>query len=76
MAYYCSSRGFVSDGPIVNDWRWENGARITGDKWYVASTEQYRVKLSVESEVPITDIMIYDGPVLLRRFAQKSLRSL
>ncbi len=66
--YWGSSRGFVSDGPVVTDWRCANSARSTDGKWYVPSTEQYRVKLSVESEVPINDIKIYDGPTLFRRF--------
>jgi len=45
-----------------------NDAQITGGKWWLPGTEQYRVKLAVRSESAITDIRIYDGPVLLRRF--------
>jgi hypothetical protein len=63
-----SGVSFVSDGPLVTDWRCENEDRDTFGAWYLASTEQYRVKLSVESASPISDIKIYDGPKLLQRF--------
>jgi len=66
--YYGSYRGFASDGPVVTDWRVVNGCRNSGGKWWLPGTERYRVKLSVHSAVPITDIKIQDGPVLLRRF--------
>lgn len=48
--YFGSWRGFVSNGPVVTDWRCANACRTTGSKWHVPSTERYRVKLSVESE--------------------------
>lgn len=67
-SYYGSHRGFVSDGPLVTDWRAINDSRITGGKWWLPGTEQYRVKLAVNSTVAITDIRIYDGPTLFRRF--------
>ncbi len=67
-AYYSSFYGFVSDGPIVTDWHATNEARITGGKWWQPGTERYRVHLSVHSTAPITDIRIYDGPFLFRRF--------
>jgi hypothetical protein len=67
-SYYGSHRGFVSDGPVVTDWRAMNETRITGGKWWLPGTEQYRVKLAVRSTAPITDIAIYDGPRLFRRF--------
>ena len=60
--------GFVSDGPIVTDWHTANETRVTGGKWWLPGTEKYRVRLSVHSTVPITDIKIYDGPFLFRRF--------
>jgi hypothetical protein len=67
--YFGSQFGFISDGPVVTDWRGSNNGRSAGSKWYVPGTEQYRIKLSVHSAVPITDISIYDGPKLFRRFA-------
>jgi hypothetical protein len=67
-SYYGSWQGFVSDGPIVTDWRMFNATRNSGEQWYLPSTERYRVKLSVRSEVPIRDIKIYDGPHLFARF--------
>lgn len=67
-SYYGSWRGFVSDGPIVTDWRAVNGSRLSGAKWWAPGTEQYRVRLSVRSTAAVTDVRIYDGPVLLRRF--------
>lgn len=67
-AYLGSSMGFVSDGPLVTDWRCHNATRVSGGKWYLPSTERYRVKLSVRSEEAVTDIKIYDGPWLFRRF--------
>ncbi|MHB9022575.1 MAG: PHP domain-containing protein [Armatimonadota bacterium] len=66
--YYSSYVGFISDGPLVTDWRAYNETRVTGGKWWLPGTEQYRVKLAVNSTSPITDIKIYDGPVLARRF--------
>lgn len=66
--YYGSYYGFVSDGPIVTDWHTANETRVTGGKWWLPGTEVYRVKLSVHSAAAITDIRIYDGPVLFRRF--------
>jgi len=66
--YYGSWMGFVSDGPVVTDWRCYNGSRGTGGKWYLASTEKYRIKLGVHSDEAITDIKIYDGPQLFLRF--------
>jgi hypothetical protein len=66
--YYSSWRGFVSDGPVVTDWRAMNASRQSGGRWWASGTEQYRLKLSVRSGAPITDVRIYDGPVLLRRF--------
>ena len=66
--YYGSWRGFVSDGPRVTDWRAVNASRQSGGKWWAPGTEQYRLKLSVRSTAPLTDVRIYDGPVLLRRF--------
>lgn len=66
--YYGSWRGFVSDGPVVTDWRAVNASRLSGAKWWAPGTEQYRVKLSVRSAAAIADVRIYDGPVLLRRF--------
>jgi hypothetical protein len=66
--YFGGYRGFMSDGPLVTDWRAVNGCRITGGKWWLPGTEQYQVKLSVHSAAAITDIAIYDGPVLYRRF--------
>ena len=65
--YFASSRSFVSEGPLVIDWRCENAFRTSGGKWYAPSTEQYRIKLSVESAAPIKDIKIYDGPLLVHR---------
>lgn len=67
LNYYGSYRGFVSDGPLVTDWRAHNETRVTGGKWWLPGTEQYRVKLAVHSTAPITDIRIYDGPRLFRR---------
>lgn len=67
--YYASFRGFASDGPIVTDWRAFNETRVTGGQWWVPGTEQYRLKLSVRSSAPITDVKIWDGPRLFRRFA-------
>lgn len=72
--YYGSNRGFISDGPIVTDWRCYNDGRIAGDKWFLPSTERYRLKLSVQSsapEVTINDIKFYDGPWLFRRYCPK-----
>ncbi len=66
--YFGSFTGFASDGPLITDWRCHNATRVSGGKWYVPSTERYRIKLSVRSEEPITDIKIYDGPFLFRRF--------
>ncbi|MBI2193187.1 MAG: hypothetical protein HYU36_14500 [Planctomycetes bacterium] len=68
LNYYGSSRGFVSDGPRVTDWRACNQNRITGGSWWLPGTEQYRVKLAVRSDAAITDVRIHDGPTLLRRF--------
>lgn len=67
-SYYGSWRGFVSDGPLVTDWRAVNGSRNSGAKWWAPGTEQYRVKLSTRSTAAITEVSIYDGPALLRRF--------
>ena len=67
--YYSSWRGFVSDGPLVTDWRAINASRQSGGRWWAPGTEQYRLKLSVHSAAPITDIRIYDGPVLLWPFS-------
>ena len=66
--YYGSLYGFASDGPIVTDWHAANETRNTGGKWWLPGTEKYRVRLSVRSAAPITDIKIYDGPNLFRRF--------
>ena len=66
--YYGSYYGFVSDGPIVTDWHTYNETRNTGGKWYLPGSERFRVKLSVHSTAAITDIKIYDGPYLFRRF--------
>ena len=68
LAYYGSYRGFVSDGPIVTDWRAVNNTRISGGKWWLPGTERYRVKLAVRSDALVTDVRIYDGPTLFRRF--------
>ena len=62
---------FVSDGPVITDWRQYNACRDSHPKWFLPSTEQYRVKLSVESKVPINDIKIYDGQTLFRRYCPK-----
>jgi hypothetical protein len=67
-SYYGSWRGFVSDGPIVTDWRAVNASRLSGAKWWAPGTEQYRVRLSARSAAAIADVRIYDGPALLRRF--------
>jgi hypothetical protein len=67
-SYYGSWRGFASDGPIVTDWRAVNGSRLSGAKWWQPGTERYRVRLSVRSTAAISDVCIYDGPVLVRRF--------
>ena len=69
--YYGSWRGFASEGPLVTDWRKSNGTRNSGEKWYLPSTERYRIKLSVQSDAPIHDIRIYDGPYLFRRYCPK-----
>ncbi|MGD0089946.1 MAG: hypothetical protein ABSE73_08505 [Planctomycetota bacterium] len=69
--YLASSRGFASDGPLVTDWRAVNGTRISGGKWWLAGTEQYRVRLSVHSRSAITEVCIYDGPRLFRRFCPR-----
>ncbi|MBU4365894.1 MAG: hypothetical protein L6437_10230 [Kiritimatiellae bacterium] len=72
--YYGSARGFVSDGPVVTDWRCYNDGRIAGEKWYLPTSERYRLKLSVQSsapEVTINDIKFYDGPYLFRRYCPK-----
>ncbi len=66
--YQSSFRGFVSDGPLVTDWRAHNATRITGGQWWLPDTERYRVKLSAHSTAPITDVRIWDGPRLFRRF--------
>ena len=66
--YFGSFYGFVSNGPIVTDWHSVNETRITGGKWWVPGTEKYRIRLSVHSTASITDIKIYDGPFLFRRF--------
>ena len=55
----------------MTDWRAINGTRTSGGKWWAPGTEQYRVKLSVRSRAAITDVRIYDGPVLLRRFCPR-----
>ena len=68
LMYFGSYRGFVSDGPLVTDWRAINDCRTSGAKWWEPGTEQYRVKLAVHSTAPITEIAIYDGPRLFRRF--------
>jgi len=67
LAYYGSHRGFVSDGPIVTDWRAVNATRNSGAKWWHPGTERYQVRLSARSTSPITDVRIYDGAYLLRR---------
>ncbi|MCG2661135.1 MAG: hypothetical protein L6437_12935, partial [Kiritimatiellae bacterium] len=66
--YYGSYHGFVSDGPVVTDWRVVNETRNSGGRWYAPATERYRGKLAVHSTAPITDVKIYDGPYLFRRF--------
>jgi len=67
LTYYGSHRGFVSDGPIVTDWRAVNATRNSGAKWWHAGTERYQVRLTARSAANITDIRIYDGSYLLRR---------
>jgi hypothetical protein len=66
--YYGSFNLYVSDGPVVTDWRGFNNNRVTGGQWWLPGSEEYRVKLAVHSAAPITEIAIYDGPRLLRRF--------
>ncbi|HEY3416682.1 MAG TPA: hypothetical protein VGM23_07340 [Armatimonadota bacterium] len=67
-AYLGSYHGFVSDGPLVTGWFFANSGRSTAGQWWLPGTEKYRVRLSVRSTAPITDINIYDGPYLFRRF--------
>lgn len=74
-SYLSSFLGFVSDGPVITDWRGVNVSRTTGGKWSLPTTERYRLKLSAESAAPITDIQIFDGPELLRRFRPNELQT-
>ena len=45
-----------------------NEYRATEGKWWLPGTERYRVKLSANSRSPITEVNIYDGERLFRRF--------
>lgn len=71
FVYYNSNLDFASNGPIVTDWRMENGTRTSGGEWFLAGSEEYQIKLSVHSDVPINDIKIYDGPRLFWRLQPK-----
>lgn len=67
--YGGSFKMFISNGPLITDWRAYYSSRNTGGSWeYIPSTEKYRVKLSVHSDFPVKDIKIYDGTKLFRRF--------
>lgn len=67
-AYYGGYLGFASDGPVVTGWRAINETRHTGGAWWLPGTEFYRVRLAARSEAPITEVKVYDGPILYRRF--------
>jgi len=66
--YFGSYSFFVSNGPLITDWRGVNASRWTGGKWFLSSTEIYRVRLKAYSKFPIEDIKIFDGLQLLLRF--------
>ena len=72
--YLNPSDVFISNGPLVTAWRAINATRITGGKWWLPGSEQYRVQLAARSTAPLTDIRIYDGPYLLLRFRPNKQR--
>ncbi|MBU4366704.1 MAG: hypothetical protein KKF10_06180, partial [Verrucomicrobia bacterium] len=65
--YYNANLVYISDGPKVLQWNGDRLGRQTGFD-YVPGSVRLRLNLFVTNDVPLKEVLIYDGPELIRRY--------
>ena len=65
--YYNANTTYISDGPKILQWSGENlGRQARFDD--VPGSVRLRLTLLVTNDVPLREVLVYDGPELIRRF--------
>ena len=66
--YRWSAFSYISNGPRITAWRMLNDARVTSGDWWLKGTQRVRMRLQVESDVPLKEATVYNGSQVVRRF--------
>ena len=67
--FYGGSTSYVSSGPEIISWNVANDIRETYGEDYVPGTERWRASIRVRSQVPLSQVTIYDGKTIFARYA-------
>ena len=76
-SYFTARRQYVSNGPRILDWDMNPDYDAGKDAdnlngwWYIKGGQRYRLRLRVQSDQPLKEVLIYDGPDVIRRYLPK-----